>query len=109
FRAMSNNSLGVKDFEKWSNITSLYDISTIEFGIFNQTFPGETEFDIKCSHCANSMKNIGISNDLLISTRNDEVYEQLDRVINSIGNLEKASEYSLVNKINRFQLPESNA
>ena len=109
FRAIADNSLGIKDFDTWAKVTSLYDVSTLEFGIFNQTFPGETELDIRCSKCRNTMRNVAISNDYLISTRNDEVYEQLDRVINNINDLEKASEYSLVNKINRFQLPDSSA
>lgn len=109
FRSIAHNSLGVSDFETWSKITSLYDVPTIEFGIFNQTFPGDTEFDIKCSHCGQTMRNIAISNDYLISTKDDSAYERLNDVINDMNDLKKIKEYSLVNKIDRFQLPSSKA
>ena len=107
FKKINSNSLGIKSFDEFTKLTSLYDVPTIEFGLFNQTFPGDTEFNIRCKHCGQEMKKVKISNDQLITAKNDEVYEQLDRVINSIDSVKKAEVHSLVNKVDRIQLPVS--
>lgn len=107
YKKINSNSIGISNFADFCNLTSLYDVATIEFGIFNQTFPGKTEFNITCKHCGKTMKNLALSNDYLISVKNENVYEQLNRVISSINTPEKSDEYSLVNKIFRTQLSES--
>lgn len=109
FNCMEDNSLGVGNFDTWTKITSIYDIPTFEFGIFCQTFPGDTDFDIRCAHCGHTMKQVKIGNDQLIAAKNEEVYEQLGRVIESVDSLEKSAKYSVVNKVDRIQLPVSKA
>ena len=109
YKKMNSNTIGLTSFEEWAKKTSLYDMDTIQFGIFCQTFPGDTDFNITCSHCQQTMKNVKVSNDQLIAVKDDEAYAQLNRVINSIKDPESCAKYSLVNKVERFQLPFSKA
>lgn len=109
YNKINSNTIGLTSFEEWAKKTSLYDMDTIQFGIFCQTFPGATDFNITCSHCKQTMKNVKVTNDQLISVKNDDAYEQLNRVINGITDPESCAKYSLVNKVERFQLPYSKA
>lgn len=109
YSKMNSNTIGISSFEEWAKKTSLYDMDTVQFGIFCQTFPGSTDFNITCSHCRQMMKNVKVSNDQLIAAKNEDAYEQLNRVISSINDPESCAKYSLVNKVERFQLPFSKA
>ena len=107
YQKINSNSIGIKSFDEFCKFTSIYDVSTIQFGLFNITFPGETKFTINCGNCGETVKNVTVPNDYLILARNEEVYEQLDRVINSISSVTQSAEHSLVNKFTRLQLPIS--
>ena len=107
YEKMSFSSIGLKTFEEFARMTSLFDVDTLIFGILNQTFPGKIKYDITCRHCSKTMTNVGIPNDNLIVVKNDEVYEQVSKIISSIDSPEKADKYSLVNKIERIQLDDS--
>ena len=109
FSKINANSLGMSSFEDFTEMTSMFDVNTIEFGIFNQTFPGSSEYTITCGHCDKVMSDLKLSNDYLITAKNEEVYSQLGRVINSINSPERAAKYSLINKTDRFQLSDSKA
>ena len=100
-------SIGISSFEEFSNMTSLFDVDTLAFGILNQTFPGKIKYDITCKNCGQVMSNTGISNDKLIVVKDDSIYEQVAAIINSVDSPEKADEVSLVNKVTRIQLKDS--
>lgn len=107
YEKISFSSIGLKSFEEFARMTSLFDVDTLIFGILNQTFPGKIKYDITCKNCNQTMTNVGIPNDNLIVVKNDEVYEQVSKIISSIDSTEKADKYSLVNKIDRIQLGDS--
>lgn len=107
FDKINTNSIGIKSFNEWIHNTSMFDINSLAFGIFNQTFPGDTEFTIICQHCNQELRDVKIGNDQLISVKNEDAYEQLDRVINSVSDISKARKYSITNKTTRIQLPKS--
>ena len=101
------SSIGLKSFEEFAAMTSLFDVDTLAFGILNQTFPGKIKYNITCRHCNQTMNEVAISNDTLITVKDEEVYRQVGKVISSIDSTDKADEYSLVNKVTRIQLEES--
>ena len=107
FDKISHTSIGINTFEEFSRMTSLFDVDTLAFGILNQTFPGKIKYDITCKNCHKVMNDVGIPNDKLIVVKDDEVYGQVSKIINSIDNPEKADVNSLVNKITRIQLKDS--
>ena len=107
FNKINSNSLGINKFEDFKRLTSLYDVSTLEFGIYNITFPGSTEFSITCKNCEETMKNVKVDNSQLIAVRDDELFERLDKNIGSITDIETANKYSLLSKRERIMLEDS--
>jgi len=107
FEKMNMNSLGIDNFADFKRLTSLYDIPTIEYGIYNITFPGTTKFSVKCGKCNHSMRDLDIDNSQLISIRDNDVFERLDKNINNITDEEQANKYSLLSKTERFILDET--
>src|SRR5699024_11176812 len=89
FEKMNMNSLGIDNFADFKRLTSLYDIPTIEYGIYNITFPGTTKFSVKCGKCNHSMRDLDIDNSQLISIRDNDVFERLDKNINNITDEEQ--------------------
>src|SRR5699024_836629 len=107
FDKINTTSIGLDSFEDFIRITSMYDIPTLEFGIYNITFPGSTKFDITCGSCEKTMKNVEVDNSQLITVKDDKVYEHLNKNIRSITNEELMEDYSLLAKTKRVLLEES--
>lgn len=99
-------SLGKISYKDFLRITSFYDISSLIYGIYQQSFPGETEFTINCGHCSKPV-DVKINNDTLVSAKDESVYKNIMDVINSVNNPEEALGKSIVNKTTRKVLPDT--
>lgn len=107
FDKINTNSLGIKNFADFARLTSVYDVSTLEYGIYNISFPGTTTFDIKCGNCKKNLKNVKISNDQLMSFKDEDAYRHVTKNVQNITTTEQNKKHSLVNKVERFMLDQS--
>lgn len=101
---IATTSLGKIGYNDWLKITSIYDLDTLEYGIYCQTFPGDTSFEVTCRHC-NKKTDVIVNNDTLISVKDEELYSNLNEIISNVRNPEQALKSSLVNKFTRKVLP----
>lgn len=99
----SIKNMSYKDFLK---LTSFYDVDTLLFGIYQQSFPGDTEFTIECKHCKTS-HTIKVKNENLIATKNEEVYKNIQEIISSVSTPADSLKHSVVNKTTRKVLHDS--
>jgi len=103
---INTTSLGKLSFQDWLKITSFFDFPTILYGVYAQTFPGNTDFQIECRHCEKTV-DVTVNNDTLVAIKNDESFQNISEVIASIKSPKQALEKSLVNKTTRGLLPDS--
>lgn len=106
YSKINSTSLGKITFKDWLKITSYFDLPTLLYGIYMQTFPGSTDFTITCRHCEKTM-DVKINNDTLISAKDEEVFKQFEKVVRNAKTPDEALEHSLVNKTERIVLPKS--
>jgi hypothetical protein len=92
------------DFKTWLKITSFFDLPTFMYGMYCQTFPGDTNFDIKCRHCG-EVTEVTVNNDTLVSVKDEATYEKLQEIINSSKTPQDLINESLVNQYTRSILP----
>jgi len=93
-------------YSEWLKITSINDFDTLLFGLYSQTFPDTNNFEITCGHCGNNT-DVEIDNNSLIKVMDDEVYDKIDEVVNSVKDKVDLVNKSLVNTTKRIILPES--
>ena len=99
-------SVGKISFDEFLRITSFYDAETLMFGIYQQSFPGTTEFQVQCGSCG-MQHNMTFQNEEFITVKDDEVYKNIQDTIASCSNPEQAIANSIVNKTTRKILPDS--
>lgn len=105
-KMINTSSIGKIDFKTFLNITSYFDLPTLYFGTYMETFPGKTEFTITCGHCKRKI-DVKIDNESFIAVRDDNIYSHMDEILRSVNSPESALRNSLVNKIERRMLPKS--
>lgn len=103
---INTTSLGKVDFKTFLQMTSLYDVSSLIYGIYCQTFKTEVEFTVKCPHCDKDTL-IKVPNKSLISVKNDEVYQNIEDIISHLSTPDEAMEKAFVNNRTKFVLPIS--
>jgi hypothetical protein len=106
YSKMSHTNLGQISFEEFLNITAFDDIETLLFGIFAQTYPGDTEFNVTCGKCK-AKSQVKIRPDSFIQTKNKKVFDYVKDVIGQKYKPQELLQYSLVHTTNRFILPVS--
>lgn len=102
---MNTSSVGKMDYKTWLKVTSFFDLPSFMYGIYNQTFPGDTSFEINCRHC-NAPTDVIVNNATLIDVKNEETYAKLNEIINTAKKPADLLKDSLVNKFTRSVLPE---
>lgn len=103
---VNTTSIGKLDFPSWAKITSHYDIDSFLYGIYIQTFPGDTKFTITCGHCKEKIEAT-VNNDTLIAGKNESSYTNLQELLNNHTNPKALLDKALVNVTERILLPES--
>ncbi|WRM43456.1 hypothetical protein [Staphylococcus phage LY01] len=107
FHKMNTNSLGINNFQDFARLTSVYDVSTIEYGLYNISFPGETKFDIRCGSCKAELKDVKISNDQLMSFKDEDVFEHVTKNVKNITSIDENKKHSLIYTEQRIALKDS--
>jgi len=103
---MSSSSVGKMSFAEFLKITAYSDIDTLMFGIFCQTYPGNTEFTINCGNCQFPI-NTSINPQAFIQIKDNDVFAYVDEILsNQHAPLELLGK-SLVHTTRRIILPKS--
>jgi len=105
-KMINTTSIGRLDFKTFLKVTSYFDLPTLYFGTYMETFPGKTEFTITCGHCKQSI-DVKIDNESFISVKDENVYSHMQSILSSVRKPEEALKNSLVNKIEKKMLPSS--
>jgi len=103
---INNTSVGKIDFKTFLKITSYFDLPTLYYGVYVQTFPGNTDFSIKCSKCGGTSE-VRINNDALIAAKDESIYKRFEEITESITKPMEAFKNSLVHTYKRIILKES--
>jgi hypothetical protein len=106
FNKINNSSLGDVNYTKWLKVTSFFDVSTLLYGIYCQTFPTDTDFTVTCGSC-NEATDIRVNNGTLIDVKDETVYENLNNVLTSAHNPEEVIKDAVINSHDRVILPYS--
>ncbi|UAJ17010.1 hypothetical protein UFVDC4_00083 [Staphylococcus phage vB_SauM-UFV_DC4] len=107
FHKMNTNSLGINNFQDFARLTSVYDVSTIEYGLYNISFPGETKFDIRCGSCRAELKDVKVSNDQLMSFKDEDAFDHVTKNVKNITSVDENKEHSLIYTEQRIALRDS--
>jgi hypothetical protein len=92
-------------FDQWIKMTSYHDVDTLLFGIYAQTYPGESDFDITCGKCENKVE-AKIGAHLLSCMKDKDIYQHLDAVVQS-NDPARTQAASMVHNTSRVLLPDS--
>lgn len=103
---LNTTSVGKVDFKTFLQMTSLYDVPSLMYAIYCQSFKTEVEFTVKCPHCEEEM-NIKVHNKGLLLIRNEEVYNNIENIMASYSTPQEAIEKSLVSNRIKVVLPNS--
>ena len=105
---IENTSVGKMNYAEWIHNTSFFDIDTLLYGIYCQTFNYENKYNIRCPRCGKDFDAI-VNNATLVEIRGDEVetVEKINEIVNSIGNAAELLKHSNVHKTKRIILNES--
>ncbi len=105
---IENTSVGKMNYAEWIHNTSFFDIDTLLYGIYCQTFNYENKYNIRCPRCGKDFDAI-VNNATLVELRGDEVetVEKINEIVKSIGNAAELLKHSNVHKTKRIILNES--
>jgi hypothetical protein len=102
---INTTNLGKVNYKTWLKITSFFDLPTFMYGMYCQTFPGDTTFEIRCRHCGEATEVI-VNNDTLVDVKDEQTYGKLQEIIRNARKPEDIIGDSLVNKFTRTVLPQ---
>lgn len=104
-------SVGKLDFPSWMKVTSYFDVETLLYGAYCQTFPYENKYTLLCPNtkdCGKPFEAV-VNNNTLIETRgkDEEVFSKINEVIANVKNSQDLIGRSLVHTTKRVALDES--
>jgi hypothetical protein len=107
---MENTSVGKMDYANWLHLTSYFDVDTLLYGIYCQTFNYENKYSVTCPSCGKSFDAV-VNNNTLIELRGRdegaEVFSKIQEIVSSVKNADELLEKSQVHKTKRICLDES--
>lgn len=106
YNRIQATSVGKFSFETFLECTSFFDLASLYYGLHMQTFPGTTNFTFECRSCKEKFSQ-DIPNDALVFSKDDAIYERLDKVRREADNPKYIIENSLLSKHNRICLNDS--
>ena len=105
---IQETSVGKMDFNTWLKVTSYFDIDTLLYGIYCQTFPGENKYPLTCPRCDRNFNTI-VNNATLVEIRGQEqeIYAKINEVVSNIKNAKQLLEHSHVHTTKRIMMEQS--
>lgn len=108
YECINTTSLGKISFDEWCNITSYYDLESFEYGMYLETFPGDTEFSVKCGSCQQIIP-AKVNNDSLICARNELTTQRLNEILAATNNPSTMLNSAFIHKKKRIFLNDCKA
>jgi hypothetical protein len=102
---LEESSLGYLSFEDFLNTTSYFDLQTLLFGIYCQTYREVNRVPVTCPACKTTT-TLEINNEAFISTKDEGIYADLANILKS-GNVADALSKSMVHTRDRIFLKDS--
>jgi len=99
-------SVGEMTFTEFLKVTAFDDLDTLLFGIFCQTYPGDTEFTVTCGKCHRPVQ-VKVKPASFIKVHDDAIFAWIDEVIKSQIKPMELLGRSLVHRTKRIILPKS--
>ena len=106
YNKINSTSLGDLTYEQFLKITSLFDIPSLEYGVYCQTFKTESEFTVVCPHCEKP-SDIKVNNKELLVYKDQNAFDNVQNILGSVSLPDDAMKNAAVNIRNRILLPES--
>jgi hypothetical protein len=106
FDHIEDTSIGRMAFKNWLEITSVFDENTLLYGIYDQTFPNPNSLQFSCPACKKSI-DFMINASILIKVEDQEVYGNIQNILQTITTPKEALAKSYMNRTKRIQLKES--
>ena len=108
YNHIQDSSVGKMDFNTWLKVTSYFDIDTLLYGVYCQTFPYENKYPLTCPRCDRGFNTI-VNNNTLIETRGQEadIYAKINEVVANIKDPKLLLEHSHVHTTKRVMLEQS--
>lgn len=107
---IENTSVGKMDFNTWMKVTSYFDVETLLYGAYCQTFPFENKYPLTCPKpgCERHFETT-VNNTTLIETRGreKEIYAKIDEVVANIKDAKELVQNSHVHTTKRIALDET--
>jgi hypothetical protein len=107
---IENTSVGRMDFATWMKVTSYFDIETLLYGAYCQTFPYENKYSLRCPKpdCQTPFDAV-VNNNTLIETRGKEkeIFAKINEVIANVKNAKDLVTNSHVHTTKRVSVDES--
>ena len=95
YNLMSGVSVGTPSYKIWKQLTSLNDLDTFFFGIYGATYPGESEFTLRCSNkkCGKDFKTKLKPNDFIVEMAEESIQrmDEINRLSHTFADLSKYS------------------
>lgn len=113
FNRIENTSVGKMSFNTWLKVTSYFDIETLLYGVYCQTFPYENKYTIRCVKNDCKFNKMGfdvvINNNSLIEMRGQEaeIFAKIDEIVSKVKNPQDLVKNSHVHTTKRVALDES--
>lgn len=106
YSRLQATSIGAISFEAFCECTSFFDLQSLFYGLHMQTFPGSTKFDFKCIHCQHKFSQ-DIPNDSLVFSKDDKIFERLDKIAKTATTPDKVRNGSLIAEHQRICLDQT--
>lgn len=106
YNAINTTSAGKLSFEQWKENTSYYDLESYLYGIYLETFPGTTDFTIKCGHCGKEI-NAKVNNDTLISADNTETTNMVGTILSNKNDSKTTMSNAIIHTSKKLFLEDS--
>lgn len=93
-------------FKEWCKMTAYNDIDTLVFGMYAQTYPGDSDFDVTCAKCSHEMKSkVGVNS--MLQVKDEAAYAKVQEVIQNTGDIEAVQQSSMLNAVERTVMDRS--
>lgn len=79
-KKINTTSIGKMDFRTWALATSFFDLESFLYGIYLESFPGDTKFDITCGHCKKKIV-ANVNNDSLVASKNSKTDVRMQEIL----------------------------
>lgn len=106
YSAINTTNAGKMDFRKWCENTSFYDLDSFIYGVYLETFPGTTKFDVKCGTCGKQIEAT-VNNDTLIKASNEDSKNILSTILAHKNNPKETMMNSIIHTSKKIFLEDS--